>query len=286
MCPDCGSGVQDGTKFCTGCGADLRDVQAPAEEGEGPPTEAPPGSTGAGPSPPPRDGAPSGPSPPPDGSSGLASGAGIVGPHREPMLVAVLGVLTLGFYFWYWLWKTSEECERFDPEGPSPHLPVKIGLGGIAVGIASWMFIFFIFIGASGAASDPAASGEALEAAGVGAMIFSIVALLGFFIGMIALLVGMYRVWKWIEFHETEIGYRDSLSAGVMLLIYLGGGFVSGLFIFLLIGFLLMPLVYGYVLYRTQKGMNRVWEAAEQGYQVPTRRSPQVAGRAQQGARR
>lgn len=202
------------------------------------------------------------------------------------MLVAVLGVLTLGIYFWYWLWKTSEDCERFDPEGQSPHLPVKIGLGGVAVGFASWLILFLVILGASGAASDPTASAEAVEAAGVAAMIFSVVAMLAFFAGGIAVLVGMYRVWKWIEFHETEIGYRDSMSAGVMLLIYLGGGFVSGLLVLLLIGFLLMPLVYGYVLYRTQKGMNRVWEAAEQGYQVPTRRSPQVGGHAQQGARR
>jgi formate/nitrite transporter FocA (FNT family) len=191
-------------------------------------------------------------------------------------MVIVLTFVTLGIYLWYWAWKSTEAADAFDRRGSSAHTPTKFGLfasiaGGLMVGIG-----FLVLVGAAGAAGNQAATPDELAGAGVASLVLWGIGGLIALGGSIGLLVGFWRLWKFIGFHEAQIGYRDTLSAGTMLAIYFGGNVVGSILFIILIGPLIAMAASGYVLYRTQKGLNRVWRAARDGYEPPEGPQPGV----------
>ncbi len=55
---------------------------------------------------------------------------GPVGKKRGTLFVVVIGVLTLGLYWWYWVYKTQDEMKRHSGDG----------LGGV-LGLVIWILI-------------------------------------------------------------------------------------------------------------------------------------------------
>lgn len=74
-------------------------------------------------------------------------------------------------------------------------------------------------------------------------------------LGTIPFLYGMYQLWRWVGRQEERIGHSSSLSPVLMLALYL------------VVGAILGPVILLYIVYRTQKGLNRIWEAAARGYE-------------------
>lgn len=55
---------------------------------------------------------------------------GPVGQRRGPAFVVLIGVITLGVYWWYWVFKTQDEMKRHAGDG----------LGGV-VGLVVWIVL-------------------------------------------------------------------------------------------------------------------------------------------------
>jgi len=266
FCPECGSEIPEGP-FCQDCGADLGEYDAGDAGSEGDTEPGTPEDPQTTPD----------PGPGPDPVAGTADGGtvSITGSNRSPFLVIVLYFVTFGLYGLYWAWTASKSCRDFDDTGSDPHRPVKIG---VILSIVSWLgfaaAVALPFLGLAGAAQgEPWAVFQA--AFGLAWILIGGAALVGR-AGGISTLVGVYRMWSWIEFHEKEIGYRDPLSAGSMLLIALVGYGAGVVLSFLGIGILVMIGVVAYILHRTQEGLNHVWSAAADGY-TPERSPPHPA---------
>ena len=58
-----------------------------------------------------------------------------LGTQRGPWFVALIGLLTLGIYWFYWYYKTGEELKKYSGEGLGGVLWLVIGL---VVGIVMW----------------------------------------------------------------------------------------------------------------------------------------------------
>ena len=62
-----------------------------------------------------------------------------LGERRDPALVLVLTLLTCGIYYWFWLYRVSEETQRFlDEPDTSPGLEVLLCLLTCGVYILYW----------------------------------------------------------------------------------------------------------------------------------------------------
>lgn len=169
------------------------------------------------------------------------------GEQRSPWTVALLSVLTLGIYGAYWLWVTSKEVDRFDESGSS------------AFGVARWAIPTAIvgLVGTVGTLTYIFGSGD-LVTLGPLYILFG----LGMLVGAIGTVVALWRVWRFVKRHERVL-VGDPLNPGLLL------GVLG-------VGYLLMvvfPPAVVYVVHRTQRGLNRIWRAAEEGYE-PTPAQP------------
>lgn len=212
------------------------------------------------------------------GTSGAhGQGTNPAGDHRGPWLVIVLSFITLGIYFWYWLWVTSQETDRFDPQHASAHKHAKwavpVGIAGFVLNILGVL----LFLGSAGAALDTATSPEQLWAAMGTSMLLVGLGGLAALAGMVGVLIALWRMWGQIGFHEQAIGH-EPLSQGRMLAIVIGGILLGGVLSVLLIGWLVTLAAYAYVLHRTQTGLNRIWAAGQQGYTPPPKPTPGYPG--------
>lgn len=189
-----------------------------------------------------------------------------VGDHREPVIVAILGVVTFGIYFWYWLWTSSKSAERFDPRASSPFSVAKWAIPTGAIGtVAMWGAIIAMFatLGSLPSNPDPDTVGGAMAGFGILMLLGLLLAL----VGGIGILVAEWRLWKFSEHHERGIGVRDPISPGLMLGLVLAPAILSLVPLVNLLMIIAGPIAAGYVLYRTQQALNRVWDAAGQGYE-------------------
>lgn len=256
-CSGCGAEIEATSSRCPSCGTDLPSAGA-AEAGDDSFTVV--GKTGGGPEA--RGTGASAGGPRQGGSRPGAGGAGTdrpIGRPRSPGRAALLVVATLGLYAWYWALAATGECERFDPEGPSPNGPVKLGVAGLALGSA------FVLVSLLGTFLSAVPLGSSAGTAGT-------LLLAGFaltVLGTIPFLFGMYQLWRWVGLQEGHLGFQSSLSPLLMLALYV------------VVGGILGPVVLLYIVYRTQKGMNRVWEAAARGYEPAEGRAPRYVAEPQ-----
>lgn len=205
-----------------------------------------------------------------DRSAGASAGRTGIGDERRPWLVAVLGILTGGLYLWYWLWTSARDAESFDPRSRSPFRIARWAVPTQVVGVlgvwtlgltAAWML--------GTVPEDPTAAGvETMGAtlAGLvgGVMLFALVGL----VGAVASLVALWRLWSFVERHERALRVRDPLTPGTMLALVLGLFAFTFVPLLNLLVVLAGPFLGGYILHRTQKGLNRVWAAARDGYEA------------------
>lgn len=193
------------------------------------------------------------------------------GQERSPILVPFLSYITLQLYLYYWIWTVSEEVERFDPYTRSPHATARWGvplaLGGSLV------------VGATVAAvllTDVLVPLEAVVEGRVGlslALLGAALALggLAYLVGSVLLWISYWRLWRSVETHERNLGY-DEIGPAVMMALWVGSLFVVGLIP--LLGWAVQLAARSYVLYRSQRGLNRVWTGAAGGYEATPPATP------------
>lgn len=215
------------------------------------------------------------------GSSGTEASPGR---RRSPILVPLLSYLTLQLYLYYWVWKTGESVEGFDRYRDSPYefarwgVPLSVA-GSLLVGAA----ILALLLLEPTLPTNP--SPARLAAPLLALIILLVMGGLLTLTGMVLLWVAYWRIWQFVSTHEANLGY-EPLNASLMLVLWVGGLVVVGLIP--IVGWAIQLGARVYVLYRTQRGLNRVWEAAGQGYEAPEPRfgygaaprhpEPQAAG--------
>lgn len=206
----------------------------------------------------------------------MGAGSNPPGDHREPWLVVILSFVTFGIYYWYWMWVTTQEADRFDPQHDSAHTHAKwailAGIGGYVLYAVGAIMLF-----ASAGAADAATNPEQFLAAAGASFIFVMLGGLALLAATVGVLIALWRLWQQIEFHERALNH-DALAAGTMMGILIGGVVVGALLSFLVIGIFVILGVYGYILHRTQTGLNRMWAAAQQGYTPPAKPTPGYGG--------
>jgi predicted RNA-binding Zn-ribbon protein involved in translation (DUF1610 family) len=193
------------------------------------------------------------------------------GTERSPILVPLLTYVTLRFYLYYWVWTASEAVERFDPYTRSPHAPARWGvplaLGGSIVVAGSLAAVVL---------ADLLVPIEAVLAGRVSAwlaVLGAAIALggLAYLVGSVLLWVALWRIWQHVQTHERNLGY-EPISPSLMLVLWAGSLLVVGALP--LLGWAAQLAARAYVLYRTQRGLNRVWTGAAGGYQARPPVSP------------
>lgn len=155
---------------------------------------------------------------------------------QRPLAVLGLALVTLGIYILFWLWRITKEVDAFAP-GTQAHRRYRRALLLVAIGYA-------VLIGAVAAIAMGAASeGTALVAVG-GLLYFA--ALVVLLTGAVFSLIAYWRVWKTIEAEEKAAMVDSPLSPGLCLALAMIPfvNFVGGF----------------YVIHRTQRGLNGMWE--------------------------
>lgn len=183
------------------------------------------------------------------------------GEHRDPIFVAVLGVVTFGVYFWYWLWSSAESAERFDERSVSPFDTARWAVPLHALGTVG---VWFAALQAWNTLPDGVTeSGVAqfqdeLIGLAIAAGVFALIALVGAF----GLLFAQRRLWKLVERHEHALDEPNPIRPGRMTLLVL----LPVIPVVNVLTLVFLPFIYGYLLHRTQRGLNRIWEATREGY--------------------
>jgi len=193
------------------------------------------------------------------------------GTERSPILVPLLTYVTLRFYLYYWVWTASEAVERFDPYTRSPHAPARWGvplaIAGLAV-VATSLAVVVL--------SDVLVPIEQILQGQLGlslALVGTAIVLGGaaYLAGSVLLWVSYWRIWRSLETHERNLGY-EPVTPGAMLAVWVGAMVVVGLIP--LVGWAIQLAARSYVLYRTQRGLNRVWTGAGGGYEATPPTTP------------
>lgn len=230
FCPQCGRPLAADLKFCPGCGATRTATATMAD----PPLRPAEHGTGAG--------------------TSTTPGAGPVGQRQDPGLVLLLLLVTLGFYMFFYWWRVSREIDAFTQRPGHAHRVTKIGVMLSLGSLIPLLAGFVAFLGAMGDSFDeqgePVFTPEQEQAGGIGFLLL-IVGLAVLIAGAIALYVGAWRVWKTIEADERRRGEPKPLSPGLMLF-------------FIIVPYLAF-LTMWFTYYRTQKGLNGMWDAAGGG---------------------
>lgn len=210
-------------------------------------------------------------SPAANATDGGAKARPPVGKTRSPLFVAVLGVLTFGIYPLYWIWSTAKSTARFEPRAKSPLDPAKwgvpLGAASLVVGVATFATMILSLVMALSSGGVPRQSG--IEELQREMLLFQGVMIVGMLIGVLAaigLFLTLWRVWNIVQRHERGIGRRETLTPGLMLGLLLGLSAAYFVPLANLLAILAGPFVVGFVLYRTQSGLNAIWEAARGGY--------------------
>lgn len=183
--------------------------------------------------------------------------------QRSPWFVAIVGLLTLGFYAAYWLWQVSRSAERFDEHRDSPFdvakwsVPTWVTARAISLAIGATLVANVV-----AAQPTPEAFLDWLVPWGIAGIGVSFVA----WIGLAGMVVAGWRLLKLLQVHDEAIGARDPIRPDIVL-----GAVALGV----VTGLLLIPAV-GFALYRTQTAVNRLSRAAKRGYVAtpPSRHRP------------
>lgn len=225
FCPRCGASTTSSMSYCVACGESL----APAT------TMAPR----------------------PTASTSQAPGGAATGPPgmtRDPLVVVLLSVVTLGLYGLYYWWVVSREVDDYArPTAPSHNL-MRIGTVLALVGGAVLIFTLVSFLGALFAGSmssgtfDEPTDAEVLAALLSGIGFFLLGATMAF-AGAICRLVAKYRIWQAIEDAERHRPHARPLSSGLMLALAILAWFLSGPGV-------VVSLI---LVWMTQDHLNRLW---------------------------
>lgn len=269
-CPSCGAEASAGSSFCPRCGTAFsadpdRTSRSPPDRGSagaGSPGRTSAAPTQAGGQGPGHGGATARTRQ--GGQAGLGPAAGgsrpgsspPAGKQRNPMVTAVLGVITLGVYVWAWLWMVTGEARRFDESRKTGHGPIKWGLPALVLGgLAVWA-------GVSSLSPDMIALGAVVG-----------------FVGILGVLTAQWRLWGFVSHHERSLDVSHPISPTAMLLALIAGGFLGRIAGAAApetpLGMIVPTAVNLYVVYRTQKGLNRIWNAAASGYRPGGRQIPE-----------
>lgn len=174
------------------------------------------------------------------------------GRTQEPWLVPLLALVTLGVYMYVWAWRVGREVDAARGTAyayPAAKRSVYYGLAGSLLFVGGLVGLLVVTGGAL-IKDDGSVSAEALAGAPASTAAFASGA---FLIGFVVLLVGaawfyiaLWRVWRAVEEAETRRGVPP-LSPALLLVLVLVP-YVN------LVGSL-------YMLWRTQKGLNGMWDA-------------------------
>lgn len=153
------------------------------------------------------------------------------------------------------MWTSSKAVEAVD-DGRSPF---RAASWGIPIGVSGFVVMF----AAAGAlvATTPATLTD-LDGLGTGSpwlIVLALVGLLGAALGGMGMFAAEWRLWKFVGTQERRLGTDSPLNPKLMVgLLVVGSfpGYVS------FVGYIVAPLAFGYVLYRTQRGLNRIWQHA------------------------
>lgn len=199
------------------------------------------------------------------GSRLHGGGGSTIAKHRSPLLVAALGILTGGIFVLYWIHRVTREAAGFDPDAEEAVSPTKWGvpLGIVAFVVGTAAGVALIAMARGLAPGTVPSEGELVGILGVMALA-SLIAT----IAAVGLLLALWRLWGFVERHERRLASGAALSPGLMLGLVLGPIAVSIVPFAGFLGVLVAPFGAGYVLHRTQRGLNRIWLAARRGYQA------------------
>lgn len=158
------------------------------------------------------------------------------GRTQNPWAVLGLAIVTLGIYILFWLWRITKEVDAFAP-ATQAHRRYRRALVLAAIGMA-------VVVGAITAIVAGAAS-ESTALAGLGALLY-VAALAVLVTGGVFSMIAYWRVWKTIEAEEKAAMVESPLSPGLCLALALIPivNYVGGF----------------YVIHRTQRGLNGMWE--------------------------
>lgn len=227
FCPRCGAPTTPGQGFCGSCGEKLAaGIVAPA------------------PYAPPHPGQAQG--------QAHAQGTGRVGEVREPLLVILLAIVTLGLYGLYYWWVVSREVDEHTQRPGHSHNLVRIGTIVSIVSALVLVFAFISFMGSmisSGLVDGDEPTEEEIMALLLGGIGIFVLGGLGAFVGSILRLIGKWRMWSALEEAERRRMHANPISAGLMLALSILGWFVP------FVGWIL-PLV---VMWMTQEHLNQAW---------------------------
>ena len=231
FCPRCGAPTTPGTRFCGSCGESLAANVAP------PPAPAPAA----------YEAPPSYAAPPPRAS-------GPPGAVREPVVVILLAIVTLGLYGLYYWWVVSREVDEYTQKPGNAHKLVKIGT---IISLVAGVILFFAaisFVGTIIAEAVDGAEPTEEEILGMIGGAFATFFLVGTaaFVGSIIRLIGKWRLWSALEADERARMHPSPISAGLMLALVILAWFIP------FVGWIL-PLV---VMWMTQEHLNQAWQAA------------------------
>lgn len=273
VCPSCGFGRPEGA-----AAPSAPPAPAPAPV-SGPPSDPSPAPL-AGPAPDPWDSTP-------DHGYGAPTAPGAAAPRdggepgqlREPGIIVLLYIVTLGIYGLVWHWKTGVEVDRFRPETrASGAMKTYVWTAVAAYALIAVAFIaiggaFFAALADAAVEDRDPTEGELFDAI-VGASFGFFLLLLAFVVGVVSEIfkyVGLWRVWHMTAGEQRRIGV-EPLNPTLLLLFVLSPlilNFVQLPFAFIpflgpFISFLLsigmiVLLILAYVW--TQGGLNQVWRA-------------------------
>lgn len=201
----------------------------------------------------------------PEGERGPGStpqpARGPAGEEREPLHVALWTVLTLGIYQLYWLWISSRSVDRYDPRASSPFRVARWAIPLNVVGAVGLLVAGVLLVQSTGLTPEAIQSGTAdFQNLDISRdlLVLALVAVGAALVGGIGVLVAYWRLWSFVQDSERRQGRSDPIRPGLMLTVVVGAGLAAQLIP--LVGFLLGPLAWAYVLYRSQEGLNWVWD--------------------------
>lgn len=161
-------------------------------------------------------------------------------------MVIVLGLVTLGIYFVFWGWLRTQEADGYSGGQAEAHDPFRkgvfIGIGAFVLGVIGWVTGLGSLV-----SGDPEGG---LAGFGIGMALIALAGIIGL-VAAVFTYIGYWRLWRFVEAKERELGSMNPLSPGLMLAL------------------MLIPIVnyvgMFYVPYRTQKGLNGIWQGRPPG---------------------
>lgn len=203
------------------------------------------------------------PSPPeePGPSSGPQPARGPAGEEREPLHVALWTVLTLGLYHLYWLWVSSRSVDRYDPRASSPFRVARWAVPLNVLGAVGLLVAAVLLVQSTGLTPEALQSGTAdfqnLDVS-TDLLVLGLAAVGAALVGYVGVFVAYWRLWSFVQDSERRQGRSDPIRPGMMLIILIGASLVPQLLP--IAGIFLGLLAWAYVLYRSQEGLNWVWD--------------------------